>query len=208
MAGPAGKTKKKPLRLRGFLAYFEGYSEVKIPRKNGKGFRIERIYTEPYWIHDQTDEAWINQKRILAGLTAFSLCMFVWAALTPVATNREMSVAAPCGLSTLGELFLLVQSIEYLSCPRKMTIYQYRHGSKQLKLWSALTTLWLIITAVMSAVTLFLIEEPSAAGVLFCTLKYLLSAFASGFICYMERKTEYCEAENDTKLPFFPDISF
>ena len=46
--------REKKTKMAGYQRYFQGYKDAKVLKKNG-GFKIVRIYTAQYHIHDMTD---------------------------------------------------------------------------------------------------------------------------------------------------------
>jgi hypothetical protein len=114
-----GSGKKEP-KMVAYQKYFQGYNDAKIPRKNG-GFKVVRIYTAPYLVHDMTDIHWRKQKLIYVGLTLIAAGLYLFAAFCRTESNEEGFVMVPGSLSAAAMIFMVTSVVFYIQCPRKMT---------------------------------------------------------------------------------------
>lgn len=193
------KNKKKP-KMAGFQRYFQGYTEAKVAKKNGKGFKVIRIYTDPWHVHDMDDAKWKRQKAAIGALSAFALVAYVLSALNRgTGNNASMLVVVTGLLSAASLLFQLVWALLYVTRARKMTVYDCDSTSRSIKLWSVITAALLALTAASSLIKGAAVKD---SATLISALGYFLSAGALALVYLIERKTEYIEEENDNVIPF------
>lgn len=198
---------EKKKKLSGYQAYFQGYTQVRVPTRRG-GWRTERIYTDPYRVYDLEEEQWKRQKGIIALLTLAAVGFFLWGAFTPTPGNAAGFVAIPTGFSLLSLIFVTAGGAEYVLQPRRLTIYQHTSTRNRLLRWSALAAIGLVVTALATLASLAVLKGEKVLPVLLCAGKYLLSAAASLGIYRLEARTDYREEDNDTPVPFYPDAPF
>ena len=190
-----------------YQRYFEGYTEYKEPANNKYGFKVSRIYTAPYYVHDMEDRLWIRQKVIYGVLTALAVGLYMAAAVFSRGL-AEKYVALASGISAFGLVCSAYMAIVYIACRRKMRIFDYNSNTKNLKRWTLLSSWALSVTAVMTLISLLVRRAEDGMTDLWCALSYLLSAACVFAVYRIEKKTEYCEVPNDTRIPFFPDADF
>lgn len=195
-----GKPKSK-VSASGFDAYFQGYTVAQVKKKNGK-YRTVRIYTDPYRVHDMTDEEWVRQKIAVGVLTVLAVAFYLWAALERIPSNTVSYVALAGGLSAACLLFVAAYAVTYLCNKRQMTIYECTNTSKALLRWTLLAGICLVITGVADLLYLILNRGQDLLGVLWSMVRYLLSAGSVILLHRMENKTFYTQEENETMLPF------
>lgn len=122
-----------------YHAYFRGYSEWKVPRKNGKGYRIERLYTADYHKYAETDLMWRGKK--LYYLTAYlaAVGIYIIGASQASALNSTMPIGIAEVLSLLSLAYLGYSLVFQLLAKRHMTEGEYLSASIHLK-WGALVS--------------------------------------------------------------------
>ena len=195
----ANTSSKKKQKLAPYQKYFQGYTEAKVAKKNGKGFKVIRLYTDPWWVHDMDDKKWVLQKAIVGVLSILSLAVYIASAANRVSGNVDSAVVIVGGLlSAAALLFQLVWTGIYVTRPRKMTVYDCESSSKNLKVWSFVAAAILAFTGVAS----FIYGLVSDSGTLLSSLGYLVSGAALVPVILIENKTEYTEEFNDTQIPF------
>lgn len=187
--------------------YFEGYSDIPMVTPSG-ATKIEKVYTAPYWIHDMMDGQWVRRKLCFGGLSVLAVGLYLLAAFMPLGNNHSPAVILPGGLTLAALVFFLTGMLGYLTCPRKMTIYQHKHHSTLLRRWSLLTAVGMAATGLMSIVYLFISGDPQGLQVAGCACCYLAAAGTVYAVYRMECRTEYCEEENDSGYGVNPRSPF
>lgn len=191
---------KKKQKMASFQRYFQGYTEAKVAKKNGKGFKVIRIYTDPWHLHDMDDGSWKKQKLIIGALSLFAAAAYIYAAFIRGVGNRTSGLVVAAGLlSAAALLFQLVWALLYVTRERKMTVYDCESTSKNIKLWSVVSAALLALTAVGALLKGITSKDGST---LLSALGYLLSGGALAIVYFIEHKTEYIEEENDNVIPF------
>lgn len=187
--------------------YFEGYSDIPMVTSSG-ATKIEKVYTAPYWVHDLTDEQWKHRKLSFGALSLMAVVLYLLASFMPLGNNHSLMVILPSGLTLAAMVFFLTSTFTYLTCPRKMTIYQHNHSSAVMRRWPLLTAVGMAVTALMSMVYLFVSGDRQWLSVLGCACCYLAAAAAAYTIYRIECRTEYYEEENDSGYGIDPRSPF
>ena len=102
--------------------HFQGYSEQRVPRENGRGYRIERVYIADFYRYAETDAVWRGKKLLYAVLFLAAAGAVILAGSRPAAVNRVPAVGAAQLLAFLPMIWLLYQLILQVTAPRQMTI--------------------------------------------------------------------------------------
>lgn len=192
--GSKGSSEKKKSN---YHQYFEGYSDIPMVTPSG-ATKNEKVYTAPYWVHDLTDEQWKHQKLCFGALSLLTVVLYLLASFMPLGSNHSPLVILPSGLTLAAMVFFLTGIITYLTCPRKMTIYQHNHNNAVIRRWSLLVAAGMAVTALMSVVYLFVSGDQQWLSVLGSACCYLAAAAASYTVYRIECRTEYYEEENDS----------
>ena len=102
--------------------HFQGYAEQLVPRENGRGSRIERIYAADYYKYEETDAVWRWKKLSYSVLFVLTAALSALADSRPAAVNRIPAVGIAQILSYISLIYLLYKLILQVSAPRQMTI--------------------------------------------------------------------------------------
>ena len=102
--------------------HFQGYAEQRIPKENGRGNRIERIYVADYYEYGETDTVWRWKKLGCIVLFVLMAAVSVFADSRPAAVNRIPAVGIAQILSYIPLIYLLYKLVLQVSAPRQMTI--------------------------------------------------------------------------------------
>lgn len=124
-----------------YHSFFEGYSECRVPRKNGKGTKIKRIYIREYYQQNLP-----AGKQVILRISYFVLyllavfCFVFSSSLNTAANSTWYSAIAQC-LSAITCVTLFIVLLLYLFSCRRLTIGQYRSSSiafQKNTFWAAL----------------------------------------------------------------------
>ena len=179
--------------------YFRGYTEVR--RTNEKGrIVIDRYYTRPWKVSGLSTRNYWLLRALYVFLTVASIVLYITAMTRDIPGNHHWVVAIP-GMPTVTVLFLLaVMVIQYLTVPRKMTIWDHESSTKHIKRAALAAAVIQGMTALVLA-AFALITRQAIGQTLLCVLIDLIAACCSAAIFFVERKVPYTEEPNDTKLP-------
>lgn len=192
-----GTEKKKHSPGRAYRRFFEGYTEISVPKENGKGEKILRIYTAEFYRRKLDDRQHILLKLFYAVMYLIALIGFVTAAVEPLESNAVWYVAFPqtCCIFFFGWLFLGL--MKYFFAERNMTIYSYRTSTQNVKraaLGLVLSLLWL---SLMNAcyLALHIGYMPFEEG--WCIVRFLIGAGSTALLYNAEKRVTYVKVENE-----------
>lgn len=184
---------------RHYHKFFRGYTEVR--NKNEKGrIVIERYYTKPWKVSALSTRNYWLLRALYVLLTVVSIVLYVTAMTQNIPGNRHWMVAIP-GLPSVTILFLLaVMVVQYVTVPRKMTLWDYESSTKHIRRAALAAAIIQGVTALVLA-GFALVTRQEVGQTLLCALLDLVAAGCSATIFFVERKAPYTEIPNDTKLP-------
>ncbi|MCC8068105.1 MAG: hypothetical protein LIO94_13555 [Clostridiales bacterium] len=189
--GEVDGKKKEKSGSRAYQKFFEDYEEVLVPKKNGKGSRISRIYRGQYYRQEFSDACWYGMKVAYPLLAVVSCLLFCSAALPAIGANHVWYVNLLQALSIGSYLWLFVVLCHYVAAPRSMTISGWKRACRPIKNALRLLIVSILLTAV-STVLYYLINQIEYSGtVLNCLVRYLLGAGFCAVIFYIESRTTY-----------------
>jgi hypothetical protein len=181
--------------------FFEGYSEITVPKPNGKGYRIQRIYTGNYYRQDLTK----GQRILLRGLyIILFLCiayLFGSSAILPVASNSTWYVILTQVVSIPFLFWILIAFFSYLPAERDMTIADYRSSSLSLQKAALGSAISLGIATLVTLVFMLLNLSNEPLLELLCAVKYLAGGLIALSVNRIERKVNYLIIPSQTPIP-------
>ena len=181
--------------------HFQGYAEQRVPRENGKGTRIERIYVASYYQYEETDTVWRWKKFSYIILFILTAAVSVLADTRPMAINRLPVVGIVQILSFIPLIYLLYKLILQVSAPRQMTIGERDSsatGFRKATLIYGATILVIVIAMVIEKRIVFQTIELSDWVLI--GLK-LFSGALTFLLYFMERIRKLERVPNGTSVP-------
>lgn len=183
-----------------FHRYFHGYTEIRIPKPNG-GYKIKRYYTEPWLVQDVEPSVYVAYRAMYFVLT-MAACLGFWLLMSGEGYDGNMSVivAVPEFLTVLSLILLFAAMLNYVFMRKRMTWYDHRSSSGNIKKAAVCAAVCMGATALMIVVNIFFgvtsvfNELKLAGGVLVCAVGALI-------IFLVEKDMPYREEKNDTVLP-------
>jgi archaellum biogenesis protein FlaJ (TadC family) len=197
-----GKQGKRGVwRSKAYHRFFEGYSEIVVPKPNGKGTRIQRIYTGNYYRQDLTK----GQRILLRGLyVALFLCiayLFVSNAVLPLASNSTWYVVVTQVVSIPFLFWILIAFFYYLPAERDMTIHTYRISSISLRRATLGSAISLGVLALATLVFMLLNPVDRSLVQFLCLAKYIAGGLLALSVNWIERKVNYLIVPSQNKPP-------
>lgn len=179
--------------------FFRGYTEVK--RINAKGHEVtERYYTKPWIVSGLPSLHYWLIRLLYILLTVAAVMLYVTAMTRDIPGTHHWIVAIP-GMPTVIVLFLqAVVTIQYLTVPRKMTLWDHASSTSHIKY----TSVTAAVIQGLTAVTLVFfagVTQQEVMQTLLCALNVILASACSAAIFLLERRMPYTEIPNYTKLP-------
>ena len=132
--------------------HFQGYAEQRVPRENGRGYRIERVYLADFYRYAETDAVWRGKKLLYAALFLAAAGAVILAGTRPAAVNRISAVGAAQILAFLPMIWLLYQLVLQVTAPRRMTVGERDSASGGFRKAAFVSGLYLMAVAVVMPV--------------------------------------------------------
>ena len=202
----ASDRKKRRKVQAGYQKYFAGYTTYRVKRKNGRGSKVIRIYTDPFMEHELSDEDWKRQKLSFGILGFAAIAAYLFAALRDLPSNQWVGVSIFGSIGLAGMVFFGFYLVYYLIAPRKMTDWTQNRSHRFLMIFSLVTGLDLALTAILNLVFLLFLTSSRRGAELLNVLAYFVSAALLLWIWKRETDTTYGETENDTEIPDYEEM--
>jgi hypothetical protein len=171
--------------------FFEGYSEIAVPNPNGKGIRIQRVYTGNYYRQDLTQGQRILVRGLYAALFLCVAYLFVSSAILPLASNSTWYVVLTQVVNIPFLFWILIAFFFYLPAGRDMTVAEYRSSSLSLQKAALGAAVSLGIVALATLVFMALNRSEHPLLELFCAGKYLAGGLIALSLNRIEGKMNY-----------------
>ena len=183
-----------------YHSYFRGWTERRVDRE-GKPYRVERVYTAPWIRQDLSTRNYVLVRILYGVLLALSIALFAIAMTQRVGSNSCWYVAL-FGLPTTIIMFVVAwMFVSYAKAPRQMTLYEHRSTSVYLK-WACLVfSVGLAATALSTVVYVFLNPGDLPLRQLLNAALDLVAAGCSFTVFILERKMKYIDIPNTNEAP-------
>lgn len=174
--------------------YFEGWTEVSEPKPSGRGMRIKRIYTGPYFKADMSARERAARKVVYALLVILSIALYVKGGYVSLESNMVWYVVLPQAVCLCGNVFLVWFLLLKLFSPEMLVIREYKETSKNLKLTALVQAVLLGITALGTLLHLVL-NRGNKAELLAAAL-FVCAACACLVLHLLEKGVKYLRISN------------
>lgn len=200
MRQTGGTPESASFHRRAYHRNFQGYTEVKRVRPDGKAV-IERVYTGHYFEPMLSKERRVRLRILYVLLFAGGMGVFGWSATRPAVCNTVLYVGAFQALAVAMALWCLYVLIFYIPAVGKLTVGEYDTLHKPLIRSSAACALCQGAAAVAALVCFFLNRDAASASDLLCMGGFVLGGMLFGLIWFLESHLEYAVLDNDTPMP-------
>lgn len=180
--------------------HFEGYQEYCVPRKNGRGQRLMRVYVGEYYRHtlDAPHQVLLKLLYIVLFLSS------AWACLTggtlPVASNRVWYVNLPQALALPCLFWVFLGLLIYVPAIRPMKKWTYRFASKSLRTGTIVGGSVLLAVAMAHVAFFCAHTENYGSQALQSPILSLLAGLSILAIGLIERRVSYTVEEGDAPV--------
>lgn len=182
--------------------YFQGYSERKVPRESGRGYRIERIYTADYYKYQEQDALWRLKKIYYFLLLAAATAAMIIGGISPSGLNSTKLIGVAQVLAWIPVSYLGYAMLSQLQAPRLMTIGEYRSASANLKTGALIAGIYLGAVAVLMATQKFRIGSWFDTNDGVALLGQFVAAGLIFLVFWMEREREIERVKNPNEVPY------
>ena len=181
--------------------HFQGYAEQRIPRENGKGTRIERVYVADNYKYEETDATWRWKKMSYIVLFVLTAAVSVFADTRPVAINRLPAVGIVQILSFIPLTYLLYKLILQVFSPRQMTIGERDSSATGFRKAALIYGVVILVIAIAMPVEKWIVFQTiELSDWALIGLKFFGSAL-SFLLYFMERARTLKKVSNGTSVP-------
>jgi hypothetical protein len=171
--------------------FFEGYSEIIVPRSNGKGSSIQRVYTRNYYQQNLTGAQRLLIRLLYAAVFLCIAYLFGSSATLPLAINTTWYVVLTQVVSLPFICWIVISLFSYLPAGRDLTIYEYRSSSLSLKKATLSAAISLGLVAVSTLIFILLNPSIGVLAELLSALKYLVGGVLALIMNRIESKINY-----------------
>ena len=186
------KQSKRGIRhSKAYHRFFEGYSEITVPKPDGKGYRIQRVYTGNYYRQDLTKGQRILLRVLYVALFLGAAYLFVSSAILPLASNSTWYVALPQAVSLPFLFWIVIAFFSYLPAERDMTVAEYRRSSRALQKATLGSAVSLGIAAFATLVFMLLNPSDEPLVELLCAVKYIAGGLLALSMNRVEKRVNY-----------------
>ena len=178
--------------------YFEGYIDKQVQPEDGEGTVNRKVYVSDYYVAEMDDHARMRRRTLynvlsiapilglMIGYTMGSSAIDAWY------VRIAMALAAIPYFGLLGGISCLA------SAARRLTIWEYKHSSKQIIHASQMCAAALVLLAV-TVVIYAAVAHEQAQFALFTIVLTLISAAMVAAIHFLERSTAYKTEPSEDK---------
>ena len=172
---------------------YEGYSERQVPKENGRGMRIERVYVGNYFERQNTKVNLVATKVLYSVLFLLAVLCAVFAFSRPTEFNSVWYGVIPMFALIILMILFLYDLFTCLTSPKRMELYHYNCFLRLMQ--SALrTAIVSYVYALLSVVHRFL--TPEANGVWPVTIAAALTGALFLALFLLEHRAGYDVIEN------------
>lgn len=199
--------KDSPQRKRGiwhskaYHRFFEGYSEFTIPTPDGKGYRIQRIYTGNTYRQDLTRGQRVLLRVLYVVLFMCVVYLFVSSAALPLTSNSTWYVTLPQAVSLPFMFWIGIVFFAYLPAEWDMTIHEYRSSSLALQKATLGAAICLGVTVLAMLIFIMLNPADEPLKVLRCALGFFAGGLITLGMYWIERKINYSTIPSQNRPP-------
>lgn len=181
--------------------HFEGYSEIIVPKSNGTGTTIQRIYTGDYFRQDLTARQRILIRVLYVALFLGIAFLYTSSATLPLRINTTWYVVLPQAVSLPFLFWILIAFLSYLPAERDMEIADYRGSSLYLLKASMGSAICLGITALATLVFIILNPSDEFLRDMLCAGEYVVAGLIALAMHRIEKRVSYLTIPNPQSPP-------
>jgi hypothetical protein len=162
-----------------------------VPKLNGKGTRIQRIYTGDHFRQDLTEYQRILIRVLYVTLFLCIVVLFASSAILPLTINSVWYVVLPQAVSLPFLFWMLIALFSYLPAKRDLKIVDYRSSSLYLQKAAMGSAVCLSITMLDTLVFIMLNTSDKSLHEGLCAAKYTVAGLIALTMNRIERKVGY-----------------
>ena len=185
-----------------YHSFFQGYSEWKVPRQKGKGYRIERIYTADYYQYQESDQIWYLKKFFYLLLMAGAVIALIIGGTSLSDLNRVPFIGIAQVLAWIPIAYSVYAAISQIQVSRRMTIGDYRAASSSLKTGTLIAGIYMAVVCIAMFLVKLIMSFQFNRNDLIAIAGELVGTILIFLIYRMEKKREIVVIKNNTPVPY------
>lgn len=198
---PLEHSTRKAGRNYAYHGFFEGYTEVRVPRASGRGSKIVRIYTGAHYKPMLSTKQKVLIRLLYAVFYVLSVVLFIKSALMDVASNRTwyITIFQACTVPMIA--WMLIGFMYYLPVREQLEIPEYKRSSRTLKRSTLVASICMAATVASILLFLLISKGSDLAGELLSALFFALSGAMFFTINRIETKIDYQWIDSTVEKP-------
>lgn len=200
MRKDAAAKKRKP-GSKAYNRHFEGYTKVLVPRANGRGARVEYVYTGSYHSRElpTAQNNWLRAG--YGGLLVLAAGLFLWAGVQQLPGNSLWLVTLVQAAAVAALAWLAVATLHTVTVRQNYTAAEYHSGPVALRRASLAAAAVLGVLALVAAVATLVLQNSGTGRELLGALCYLLAGGGAAAIYLLEKRMAYVLRPSTAQLP-------
>ena len=181
--------------------HFQGYAEQLVPKENGRGSKVERIYVADYYKYEEIDAAWRWKKLSYSVLFVLTAAASALADSRPAAVNRIPAVGIAQILSYIPLIYLLYKLVLQVSAPRQMTIGERDSSAAGFRKAALVYAVVVLVVVIVMPIAAWIISQ-TVEPLNWAVIGMKLFSGALAFLLYfMEKARKLEQVPNGTPVP-------
>lgn len=200
-SSPLERSTGKFGRNMAYHGFFEGYTEIRVPKASGRGTRIQRIYTGAHYKPELSFKQMVLLRVFYAALYVLSVILFVKSALMDVMSNYTwyITIFQACTVPMIAWMFIAL--IYYLPVREQLEIPEYKRSSRALKRSTLVASICMAAAAVFALLFALISGSDNLFGELLSALLFALSSAMFFIINRIESGIDYQWIDSTVEKP-------
>lgn len=194
--------KRRSWHSKAYDRFFEGYSEFTVPKTDGKGYKIQRVYTGNYYCQDLTKGQRILFRLLYFVLFLCAMYLFISSASSPLVMNSTWYVVIT-QVICIPFLFWIGITLVfyYLPAQKNLTIHEYRSSSLSLQKAALGSSICLSVVAFSALIFVLLNQSIGLVSELVCVIQLFTGGLLMFLIYRIEKNVKYQILPSQNKPP-------
>ena len=184
-------------KSRHYHAYYEGYAERRVWNDAKKKACIERVYVEDFYVRRIMSKSSLLWKLLYFAVFASGMAAYIWGSVQRIPVSRY--VYLPGFALIVTAVFLMSTLISMAAIPKKMTVWEYRSGSRRLIKLSFAAALFAFLQSAAVGVYLLAVKEAFSRESVVGIVGNLLSSLLFDVLFFTEKRTVYFREANENE---------
>jgi len=177
-----------------YQKFFEDFEEISVPTKNGKRYKIQRVYKGTYYLLDGSSQSWVLHKVVYGVMFLLSMGLFISAAIESAPVNRIWYVTVMQAVDIGFFFWNIILLSSYIFAERKMTVSKYKRACSNIR-FAFFSAFCALSATGVSNVIYALLNSKERGNVIEHIIQYLAGAVLFFIMYKVEKKAKYSKEE-------------